>query len=247
VKELEDVYKIPGMLTAHEVDCLFQLGQVNHCEGVIVEIGSWKGKSTVALARGAAAAHQEKIYAVDPHAVQPEEGYLEDTRAEFLVNIKKSGVESQVVPMIMTSEEAAGGWNKPIRLLWIDGDHRYEPAQMDFKLWEPFVVEGGIIAMHDTIRKKGPKRVLWENVFRSNRFQEIAIVDNITAVKKVRKASLAAQLEKWRTLILRGIYIAARKSRLPRAKPLGRLLLKKLTVQTWLPLVVLIFSWSIAR
>ena len=247
MKEVEDVYKVPGMLTSHEVDCLFQLGQINHCNGVIVEIGSWKGKSTVALARGAAASHQEKIYAVYPHAIQPEEGYLEDTRAEFLANINKAGVESQVVPMIMTSEEAARGWTKPIRLLWIDGDHRYEPAQLDFKLWEPFVVEGGIIAMHDTIRKKGPKRVLWENVFRSNRFQEIAIVDNITAAKKVRKASWAAQLRKWLTLTLRGIYIAARKSRVPRSKSVGRLLLKKLTVQTWLPLTLFIFSWSMAR
>lgn len=126
--------------------------------------------------------------------------------------------------------------------MWIDGDHRYEPAQLDFKLWEPFVAEGGIIAMHDTIRKKGPKRVLWENVFLSDRFQDIAIVDNITAVKKVRKAPRAARLRKWLTLAARGVYIAARKSRVPRAKPLGRRLLKKLTVQTWLPLVVFIFS-----
>jgi hypothetical protein len=57
------------------------------------------------------------------------------------------------------------------------------------------VVEGGIIAMHDTIRKKGPKRVLWENVFRSGRFQEIVIVDNITAVRKVGKAGLSPRLE----------------------------------------------------
>jgi hypothetical protein len=84
----------------------------------------------------------------------------------------------------MTSEAAAQGWDKPIRLLWIDGDHRYEPAKLDFTLWEPFLVEAGILAMHDTIRKNGPKRVLWENVFRSGRFQEIAIVDNITAVRQ---------------------------------------------------------------
>jgi predicted O-methyltransferase YrrM len=127
VKELADVYKVPGMLTAHEVDCLFLLGQIDHCDGVIVEIGSWKGKSTIALARGAAATHREKIYAIDPHAVQPEEGYLEDTRAEFHANLKQAGVDSQVVPMIMTSEKAAHGWSIPIRLLWIDGDHRYEP------------------------------------------------------------------------------------------------------------------------
>ena len=40
VKALEEVYTLPGMLTYDEVDCLYRLGQMNHCNGVIVEIGS---------------------------------------------------------------------------------------------------------------------------------------------------------------------------------------------------------------
>jgi predicted O-methyltransferase YrrM len=83
LQNLKSVYKLPGMLTAHEVDCLYRLGQFNGQEGVIVEIGSWKGKSTVALARGAAKVHAEKIYAIDPHRIMPDEGYLEDTEADF--------------------------------------------------------------------------------------------------------------------------------------------------------------------
>lgn len=247
MKELEDVYKVPGMLTRDEVDCLYRLGQVNHCQGVIVEIGSWKGKSTIALARGASTVHGEKIYAIDPHKPLLEERYAEDTQAEFLSNITRAGVAARVVPMIMTSEEAASRWNQPIRLLWIDGDHRYEPVKLDFTLWEPHLVEGGILAMHDTIRKKGPKRVLWEDVFRSNRFQEIAIVDNITAVRKVRNASALATTGKWLTLAARGVYIAARKSRVPYSKPAGRWLLRKLTAQPWMSLILWVFSTSMAR
>jgi predicted O-methyltransferase YrrM len=242
VKALEEVYTLPGMLTYDEVDCLYRLGQMNHCNGVIVEIGSWQGKSTIALALGAAKTHREKIYAIDPHAVQPEEGYLEDTRSAFVANIKRASVDGQVIPMIMTSKEAARDWRQPIRLLWIDGDHRYESVKQDFLLWEPFVVDGGIIAMHDTIRKKGPKKVLWEKIFRSGRFQEIAIVDNITATKKVRKASFWATLRKWLTIGFRGIYTGARKARLPFSKTRGRWLLKKWTSQVWLPLSLLLCS-----
>ena len=246
-QEVADLYNVQGMLTEGEVDFLYRLGQVNHCRGVIVEIGSFKGKSTIALARGAAATHQALVYAVDPHRIQPEEGYLEDTEAQFLANIKNAGVEKQIVPMIMNSAAAARGWDKPVRLLWIDGDHRYEPSKLDFTLWEPYVVEGGIIAMHDTIRKKGPKRVLWEKVFRSGRFQEIAIVDNITAMRKVEKAGLLARGRDYFTLGLRGVYIAARKSRIPFSKAAGRWLLRKLTAQAWLPLALFIFCSSIAR
>lgn len=247
MKILEDVYGLPGMLTYDEVDFLYRLGQVDHCEGVIVEIGSWKGKSTIALARGAAAVHEEPIYAIDPHQPLLEEGYGENTEAEFIENIRKAGVAGRVVPMIMTSAEAARGWNKPVRVLWIDGDHRYEPVKLDFMLWEPHLADGGILAMHDTIRKPGPKRVLWENVFRSDRFQEITIFDNITAVRKVKKVSAAAKLKKSAVLALRALYIAARKSSVPHSKTVGRRLLQKLTVQPWLPVALFIFSWSIAR
>jgi predicted O-methyltransferase YrrM len=247
VKELDDVYHLPGMLTPAEVDCLFQLGQFNQRQGVIVEIGSWKGKSTVALARGSAKKTDEKIYAIDPHSILPEERYFEDTTSEFLANVDRAGVKDQVIPMVMTSEEAAKGWNQPIRLLWIDGDHRYEPAKLDFTLWEPFLVEGGILALHDTIRKQGPKRVLWEHVFHSSRFQEIAIVDNITAVRKVKRASMLARLRKYVTLALRAIYLASRKSRVPHSKTIGRKLLRRCTRQTWLPVILFVFSANIAR
>lgn len=235
MRELEDIYRLPGLLTEAEVECLFQLGQFDGCQGVIVEIGSWKGKSTAALARGASRAHGEKVYAIDPHSVLPEEGYFEDTRSEFLANLRAAGVDDRVVPMIMTSEAAARNWQKPVRLLWIDGDHRYDSVKLDFALWEPHLVEGGILAMHDTIRKPGPKRVLWEQVFCSGRFQEIAIVDNITAVRKVRRTTPAAQVKKCATLALRALYIAARKSRVPYSKEFGRKALRRLTAQTWLP------------
>ena len=247
MKDLEDVYRLPGMLSTAEVDCLFQLAKCHPNRGLIVEIGSWKGKSTVALARGLAKGIDEKVYAIDPHSILSEEGYFEDTTREFLANLKHAAVEDRVVPMMMTSEEAAKDWNKPIRLLWIDGDHRYASARLDFTLWEPFLVEGGILAMHDTIRKQGPKRVLWESVFRSDRFQEIAIVDNITAVRKVKRASMLARIRKEATLALRAIYIAARKSSVPHSKTVGRKLLRRFTRQSWLPVILFVFSANIAR
>lgn len=229
MQALEEILKVPGMLTLNEGEYLHQLAQLDPGKGVIVEIGSWKGKSTIWLALGSMKVRGEKVYAIDPHKPLAEEGYMEDTEAEFRKNIREARVDSQVVPMVMSSEEAAKDWNKPIRLLWIDGDHRYQEVKRDFLLWEPHVVDGGIIAMHDTIRKKGPKRVLWENIFRSDSFEEISIVDNITAARKVRKTSAWGSLAQWLTIACRAIYITARKIGIPYAKPVGRWVLKKLT------------------
>jgi hypothetical protein len=49
------------------------------------------------------------------------------------------------------------------------------------------------------------------------------------------------------TLGLRAIYIAARKSRVPASKETGRKVLQRLTAQTWLPAILLVFSANIAR
>ena len=64
--KLDDLYGLPGLITRAEVDCLYQLGQFTACAGTIVEIGSWKGKSTIALARGAATVGDEKVHASIP-------------------------------------------------------------------------------------------------------------------------------------------------------------------------------------
>lgn len=39
--------------------------------------------------------------------------------------------------------------NKPIDVLFIDGDHSYEGVKKDFELYEPLVAKGGLIIFHD--------------------------------------------------------------------------------------------------
>ncbi len=136
-------------------------------EGCVVEIGSWKGKSTVLLACASKHLNRGKVYAVDPFG--PPEGVVYkdeynlwkqqkvfDTYADFLANIKKADVEDYVIPMRGTSEEIHDRWLKdpelsslPIRFLWIDGCHDREFVQKDFDLWEPHLVVDGFVAFHD--------------------------------------------------------------------------------------------------
>ena len=55
------------MLTPNEGRYLYKLAQLNHGKGAIVEIGIWKGKSTIWLAFGSMGAGGDKVYAIDPH------------------------------------------------------------------------------------------------------------------------------------------------------------------------------------
>jgi hypothetical protein len=47
------------------------------------------------------------------------------------------------------SSTFAKEWRDPIELLWIDGDHSYAGADLDLRKWSPFVIPGGILALHD--------------------------------------------------------------------------------------------------
>lgn len=213
------IEKVDGWLTESEIKYLYSLACRGPGQGALVEIGSWKGKSTIILASGSRAVGREKVYAIDHHKGgldQDQLGYEGvNTEAEFRQNIKAAGIEDHVIPMVMKSEEAVRGWEKPIRLLWIDGDHHYETVKNDFLLWEPYVITGGVIAFHDTYAWEGPRRVVEEQFLRSDRFSILGFVDTITAVKKTRQLSTRDKIKRKIFLAIRHLYILGRQHILP--------------------------------
>ena len=98
------IQKVEGWLTENEAKYLYSLAYRGPGKGALVEIGSWKGKSTIVLATGSRAAGRERVYAIDHHKGGLDQeglGYVEvDTEAEFRQNIKNAGIEDYVVPMV---------------------------------------------------------------------------------------------------------------------------------------------------
>jgi MMP 1-O-methyltransferase len=197
---------INGWLTDAEKEFLYNAAK--HCtgKGVIVEIGSWKGKSTICLAKGSKAGNNVKVYAIDPHtgSSRYREKYGDVwSFEEFKENIRRAGVEDIVIPIVKTSENAARDWDgKPVELLWIDGAHEYEMVKLDFDLWSPYLIEGGIIAFHDTIGWPGSKKVVKENIYKSHNFANVGFIGSLTYARKVRANSLAQRLRNHWVLLL---------------------------------------------
>ncbi len=223
VKEATD--KIGGWLTDAQGEFLYNAAKNCKGKGVIVEIGAWKGKSAIWLAKGSKAGSNVKIYAIDPHTGSS--GYKKRygevwTFEEFKENIKRANVEDIVVPVVKTSEDAARDWDgKPIELLWVDGEHEYEMVKLDFDLWSPYLIEGGIIAFHDTIRWPGPKRVAKDKIYNSHNFANVGFIGSLTYARKVRVNSLVERLRNRWVLFLKGVYESGLDLRLP--KPIEKL------------------------
>lgn len=88
--------------------------------------------------------------------------------------------------MVTTSEKAARTWQGQVGLLWIDASHEYEDVRRDFDYWNPHLVPGGVVALHDC-DKPGPGRVSQECLNPAGGFQRIESVDSIIVAKKLRK------------------------------------------------------------
>jgi MMP 1-O-methyltransferase len=178
---------IPGWLTDEEGEALYDLARSCRGDGVIVEIGSWKGKSTVCLGLGSRAGSSVPIYAIDPHA---------DYRfGDFKTNIERAGIAELVRPIASLSQPAADTFDQPIELLFVDGSHEYDLVLEDFEKWVPKVVEGGWVAFHDTTWTAGPRKVVGQGVYRSRRFKDARfVVGSTTVARKVAEASLADRM-----------------------------------------------------
>jgi len=183
---LQPVDGVEGWLYDEEVELLYRLAS-DVRSGAIVEIGSYRGKSTVALALGSRDHHRVPVYAIEPHETYSGVTGFEfgpGDRAAFLGNILRCGVAEIVRLVNLPSQVVASGWQQPVGLLWIDGDHRYEAAKQDLESWQPHLAPGALVALHDsTDPKLGPLQVIRE-VVESGGFEQIDLVGSTTLLRK---------------------------------------------------------------
>jgi MMP 1-O-methyltransferase len=174
---------IPGWLTDEEGEALYELAKRCSGRGVIVEIGSWKGKSTICLGLGSRAGAGVRIFAIDPHA---------DYRfGDFKANVDRAGITDLVTPMASLSQAAADDFEEPVELLFVDGSHEYDLVLEDFEKWVPKVVDGGWVAFHDTTWTAGPRKVVGQAIYRGRAFKDVRfVVGSLTVGRKVARNKL---------------------------------------------------------
>ncbi len=153
------VRRLEGYLSAPKIRLLYRVVTGLSGPGEIAEIGSWKGKSTVALSLAVKRAGRgETVYAIDHH-----HGVAEDTGlgkrtpqgstwSAFLSVISEAGVNDVVKPLRMTSL-AGARWLKrkgvELKFLLVDGAHDEEGVTKDLDAFFPLVLPGGFIALDD--------------------------------------------------------------------------------------------------
>ena len=196
-----------------EGEVLYHLARSLPSHSVVVEIGSWQGKSTIWLGKGIEAGHSDHmtLYAIDPHVGSVEhQGSSKKvwTFPNFEKNIKKASLESIVTPLTMTSVEGVKKVDKKVDLIFIDGAHDYDSVKVDLATWFPKVKEGGVIAFHDSFRGwPGVERLVRERVYFSNCFKKIRYINSITYAIKAEKITFFERLENYHTYWIRQVHL----------------------------------------
>lgn len=195
--DLDKLDSVAGHITRRQCAVLFYYAHTQPGPGRIVEIGSFKGKSTICMALALKlSGKKDKVVAIDPHIntkdpeIVPayEEGSSYDA---FLSNVSRFELNEWVEPIKSASEAVAKSWNQQIRLFFVDGSHRYEDVLMDLRLWEPLVNVGGVIILHDTKpggQFPGVQQAMNEYLGSSKRFKELLQLLNLTIFKKLSSA-----------------------------------------------------------
>ena len=167
---LDKVLPIEGWLEPDEAWALHSAAlsvAADRQDPVVVEIGSWKGRSTIAMALALKAKSNGILFAIDPHTGSKEHQELfgvVDTHADFERNINAAGVGTIVRPLRMTSHDARQRFaNRSVDLLFVDGSHEYEDVLQDIDDWTPTLKEAAIVAFND-VWWPGVCRALLERV-----------------------------------------------------------------------------------
>ena len=199
-----NINKVKGFLDPKEGGALYSYAKQYSISGSCLEIGSYCGKSAVYLGM-AVKENGQKLYSVDHHKgseeQQPGEEYFDpdlkskdgdgiDTLPFFLDTIEKSKLQSFVIPIVSTSEEAYEDLDINFEMIFIDGGHSEEAAQKDYDLWTHRINIGGILAIHDVFPnpKDGgrPPYNIYIKALESGNFEELEVVKSLRLLRKIK-------------------------------------------------------------
>jgi predicted O-methyltransferase YrrM len=158
-----DLYDLEGWLSRSEGDRLAFLASQVPADQCIVELGSYRGKSSCFLARGALAGNRPLVHCVDlwslggqwetdvaRRAGPPLHQDHPEHYEAFKSTLRRFGLTDVIIEVHGNTTEVGASWGgPPVGLLFVDADHRCESTKADLDAWTPHMAPGGWVVCHD--------------------------------------------------------------------------------------------------
>jgi MMP 1-O-methyltransferase len=192
-----------GFMPTDEGLALYRTAAQYASAGLIGEVGTYCGKSTIYLAAAAREAGQLVVTVDhhhgseetqpgwehhDPEVVDPRTGRM-DTLPFFRATIEDAGLEDVVIAVIGRSAYVSRLWRTPLGMLFIDGGHSEANVVADYEGWAPWVAYGGALAFHDIFSDpadggQAPYRV-YQRALASGAFKEVSVTGSLRVLERI--------------------------------------------------------------
>jgi hypothetical protein len=185
---------IDGWLSDDQARRLWDRARALAPGATVVEIGSFRGRSTVLTAL--ALPPDTQVIAIDPHGgndrgPQEFEGKASEAEVDhhvFLENLDRAGVRERVTYVREFSHVAHDAVDGDVDLLYIDGAHRFVPARADVVSWGARVRPGGTMLIHDSFSCLGVTMAIFAVLTGSPEWQYEGRSGSMAQYRRVRLA-----------------------------------------------------------
>lgn len=191
---------VEGWLGYQEAVCLYKTATaLPRRRPILVEIGTWLGRSAVVLGKALQQRGDGVLYCVDPFNADGDRqsrriyeaevrGLGRPLREACWANIMRHGVQSHVQLIEGYGHQVAAQWSDPIDLLFIDGNHEYDSVRQDFDDWTRFLVPDSVLIMDDVYLDggghAGPAQVVRESVLGHAGWRDGKVVGTFYVARK---------------------------------------------------------------
>lgn len=192
---------IPGWMLENESIALAEAAYDLPENAVILEIGSFVGKSAVLLAGSRKLKNSGKLHCIDPFDASGEPfsvPFYERVAKRrkmpliewFEENMNWCGLTDWVEVYQGTALEIRPSWTLAVDMLCLDGDQSPQGARAIYEAFIPFLKVGGIVTLKNTADRDydeghdGNRRLVLETIVEPQ-YTDIVTVESITFARKV--------------------------------------------------------------
>jgi predicted O-methyltransferase YrrM len=177
--------KVEGWFTADEAALLVRCATAapRDAAGGVVELGSYRGRSTVAIALAIQRSGKPiRMTAIDPHADYAF-GDGSNTYQSLIGTLADNGVEALVD--VISARSVDVEFDKPLSMVFIDALHDESSVRADYRHVAPHLLPGGLILFHDyTDGFPGVVNVV-NDLLLSGSYELVGFVDSLISLRRI--------------------------------------------------------------